>query len=61
MKVLPDGRYQLEDGTIVPRDKLGQMYLEAPLSSRAQTEQEEKEESELKEGQSSGVIDLVEG
>lgn len=62
MEVQSDGSYRLRSGKVIPADKVGKLYRKAPLAQKAQTEQEEEEgDDELKEGQSSGVIDLCEG
>lgn len=61
MKVQSDGSYKLNSGKVIPANKVGKLYRKAPLAQKAQTEQEEDEGDELKEGQSSGVIDLCEG
>lgn len=62
MEVRSDGSYKLKSGKVIPANKVGKLYRKAPLARKAQTEQEEEERNdELKEGQSSGVIDLCEG
>lgn len=60
MKVLEDGSYETKDGISIPREEIGKLYKNAPQSPRANTEVKKDEEEELKEGQTSGVIDLCE-
>lgn len=57
MKVLESGDYQLEDGTIIPKDKIAKQHLSAPS---VKTEKKQKDEkAELQEGQCSGKIPLT--
>jgi hypothetical protein len=53
MNILENGDYQLDDGTIIPKEQVGQQYKklqEAPPS---------KEKEELQEGQCSGKMLLT--
>lgn len=49
MKVLPNGDYQLDDGSIVPADKIGKIY-------EKDKKVKDSEKIPLQEGQSSGPI-----
>jgi hypothetical protein len=50
MKVLENGDYQLDDGSIVPADKIGKLFEKEP--------KKKPEKDQLEEGQCSGPIQL---
>jgi hypothetical protein len=51
MKVLENGDYLLDDGTVVPASEIGKLYEKTPKPKSA-------EKDELSEGQCSGPIRL---
>ena len=51
MKVLENGDYLLDDGTVVPADEIGRLYEKNPVPAS-------DEDNELSEGQCSGPIRL---
>lgn len=57
MQVLPNGSYKLADGRVVQPHELVNLHKTAPLAEEAVKPQEKKDE--LKEGQCSGPIQLL--
>lgn len=55
MKILEDGRYQLDDGRILTQEEVASLHKKAP-SAKLASKSEEKDS--LEEGQSSGTIRL---
>lgn len=52
MKILDDGRYQLDDGRILTQDEVIKLHEKAPSRKK------EPQDTELAEGQSSGPVRL---
>lgn len=53
MKILEDGRYQLDDGRILTQEEVASLHKKAPSAKP-----EPSGKDELSEGQSSGTIRL---
>lgn len=58
MRVLENGDYLLDDGTVIPAKEIGKLHEKAPKAQSASEAKEEDSKQELSEGQSSGVIRL---
>lgn len=58
MKILENGDYLKDDGTIIPADEVAEQYKKAPRSAQSLEAEESEKDNQLQEGQSSGPMRL---
>lgn len=58
MRILENGDYVKDDGTVIPADEVGKQYKKAPRSQESLEAEAADESKQLQEGQSSGPMRL---